>query len=169
MPGILIQRRDKAGYLERYPVYINRKQVGRLGFGETFHLDLQPGRYQLHCGGLFGKEGETWIDLSINRKAFFLSAEKLVYRQRPYPKYYRLKFTETTPMQLKGEEEQGQLKAEQRSALVFAFAFLSLLSLASAWFFWQALESQDSLFNYFGIFCLALIPWAYRGVLLSRL
>lgn len=169
MTEILIQRRDNAGYLESYPVYLNRKQVGRIGFGETFRLEVEQGRYQLHCGGLFGKEAETWVDLGQNRKAFFLSAEKLPYKARPYPKYYQLQFTQTSPLQLKGAEEQAQLRSEQGKVLGFAFAFLSLLAIAAAWFFWQALESEDQLLSIFGLISLALIPWAYRGVLLSRL
>lgn len=169
MPELLLQRRDKAGYLESYPVYLNRKQVGRIGFAETFKLDLEPGRYQLHCGGLFGKEAETWVDLDHNRKAFFLSAEKLAYKERPYPKYYQLHFGQTTPMQLKTNEEQAQLKSDQGRALGFAFAFLSLLALGAAWFFWQAMELEDQLIGFFGGICLVLIPWAYRGVLVSRL
>lgn len=169
MPELIIQRRDHSAYFEAYPVYINRKQVGRIGFAERISLELEEGRYQVHCGGLFGKEAEIWIDLKQHRKALFLSAESLAWRDRPFPKYYQCHFTETAPLQLKGEEEQGQLKAQQGRALTYAFAFLALLSLAAAWLFWQAEESGEALLNVFAFVALALIPWAYRGVLISQL
>lgn len=169
MPEILIQRRDRASYLEAYPIYINRKQVGRVAFGETFRIDLEPGRYQLHCGGLFGTEAEMWIDLKSHRKAFFLSAERLTLKERPWPKYYRCQFIETSPLQIKDESEQLNLKAEQSTALVYAFGFIALLSAAGAWLFWQSMVHEESLLFYLGILAMALIPWAYRGVLISQL
>ncbi len=169
MPELLIQRRDRSAYFESYPLYVNRKQAGRIAFGETLSLDLAPGRYQINCGGLFGKEAEIWLDLNEHRKAIFLHSEALAYRQRPFPKYYQCHFTETSPLQLKGEESQAQLKAEQNRALVFAFAFAALLSLASAWSFWQSKAWNDNLFIYLGIVLLLIIPWAYRGVLISQL
>lgn len=169
MSELILQRRDRAGYLEKYPVYINRKQVARIGFGETLKLELEPGRYQLHCGGLFGTDAETWFDIKEHRKAYFLSAERLSLKERPFPKYYRCLFTETTPMQIKGEEEQNDLKAQQSTALIYAFGFIALLSAAGAWLFWQSMVNEESILFYLGIFAMILIPWAYRGVLISQL
>tara|TARA_B100001115_G_C15835340_1_gene417566 strand:+ start:1293 stop:1811 length:519 start_codon:yes stop_codon:yes gene_type:complete len=169
MPEVLIQRLDRAGYLESYPLYVNRKLTARIAFGETYHLELEPGRYQLHCGGLFALEDEIWLDITEHRKALFLSAERPKSLKAPWPKYYRLKWTETTPIQIKKEEEQAVLKSEQGNALIRAFGFLALLALGSAWMFWQSMEYEEPLLSFGGIALLVAIPWAYRGALLSQL
>lgn len=169
MAELIIQRRDRAAYLEKYPVYINREQVGRISFAETLKLELPPGRYQVNCGGLFGLEDGIWIDLNEHRKALYLGAEILPRKARPWPKYYRLQWHETTPIRLQNEEKQAVLKVEQGNALIRAFGFLSLLSLTAAWLFWQAQSLGDSLLGYLALIPLLLMPWIYRGVLISEL
>lgn len=169
MTEILIQRRDRAGYWEKYPLYVNRELVARIGFGETYTLKLEPGRYQIHCGGLLAVEDSVWLDVGNHRKALFLSAQALARKERPWPKYYRMVFTETTPIQLKKEEDQAQLGREQAQALMRAFSFLALLSVGAAWLFWQADLNDEPVLLLFAFIALGLMPWAYRGVLLSQL
>lgn len=169
MTEILVQRRDRAGYWEKYPLYVNRSLVGRIGFGETYSLKLEPGRYQIHCGGLLAVEDSVWLEVGSNRRALFLSAQALPRKERPWPKYYRMVFTETTPMQLKKEAEQAQLSREQAQALMRAFSFLALLAIGAAWLFWQADLNAEPILMLFGFLALGLMPWAYRGVLLSQL
>jgi hypothetical protein len=169
MAELLIQRRDRAGYWEAYPVYVNREQVARIGFGETIRLQLPAGRYQINCGGLFGKEDGIWIELNEHRKALYLNAELLARKERPWPKYYRLLWQESSPVRLQNQEVQAQLKVEQGNALIRAFGFLALLALSAAWLFWQAQSGADPLLAYLALIPLALIPWVYRGVLITEL
>jgi hypothetical protein len=169
MPELIIQRRDRAAYLESYPIYVNRKLAGRVGFAESLKLELEAGRYQLHCGGLFGTQDETWLDLDTQRVAFFVGAEALPYKDRPWPKYYHLHWHRTTPMQLKSNEEQAFLRREQGQALAKAFIFLFTLLVAATWTIWQAKLNEAPSLIFFAVALLVAIPWAYRGVLLSQL
>ncbi len=169
MPELVFQRLDRAAYWESYPIYINRSQLARIGFGQEVSLNLEPGRYHISTGGLAGADAEMWIDLSSHRRVLQIEAEELGRKQRKWPKWYQLQLKETSFVRKASAAELSQLRFLYRQALARAFAFMALLLMAAAYLIFLGQEEQNSLLTYLAIFPMILAPWAYRGVLKAQL
>ncbi len=169
MPELIIQRLDRGGYWESYPIYVNRKQLGRIGFGQEVKLDLEPGRYLISIGGLRAADAELWIDLGANRRVLQVEGKALAYKDRQWPKWYQLQFKETIPVRKASSEELGELRYLYRQALARAFGFMAVLLVAAAYLIFLASAEQNNLLYYLAILPSILAPWAYRGVLIAQL
>lgn len=169
MPDLIFQRLDRAGYWEKYPIYLNRKQVDRIAFAQEKVLRLEAGRYHIAIGGLGAKDAELWIDLGEHRRVIQIDAELLGKAKKVWPKWYQIKLRESTPLAKAKPAELGQLKYLYGQALIRAFAFMALLLLAAAYLMYLGKLEDNLLLASFAIFPALLAPWAYRGVLKAQL
>lgn len=91
MPKLVLQRCDSRSLLDRYPIYINRQQVGRLALGETWQTELPPGRHHLALGGLQVQEWQDMLELEhdhcylLQRRAKVIGRAELTLTAVPAP------------------------------------------------------------------------------------
>ena len=169
MPDLIFQRLDRAGYWEKYPIYLNRKQLDRIAFAEEKVLELEAGRYHISIGGLGAKDAELWIDLGEHRRVIQIDAEVLANKEKVWPKWYQIKLKESTPVAKAKPSELEQLKYIYGQAMIRAFAFMALLLLAAAYLIYLGRAEDHLLLAGLAIFPALLAPWAYRGVLKAQL
>lgn len=66
-------------FRQKYCIYINRVQAGKIAFAEQFELELPPGRYQLSVGGFFARETQVWFEIGQQNIAFEIDSEGISF------------------------------------------------------------------------------------------
>ena len=169
MPELLIQRVDKTAFFAKYPLYINRKEHSRIGFGETLRFDLEPGRYQIHVGSRYGLDAEIWVNLSDHRKALQIDSEYLLKKDRTWPKWYKLKWKALGPAHLAKEEQVTDLKRLYQNGLIKVWGFSFIWLLAAAWLYFMGQQQENEILTFLSFLMLPMVIWVQRGMKVALL